>query len=230
MASHMIDSIDKQLREWVRSIAKGVHVDLAAPQSTAKETAVSCYLLDVQNAVPGYRGHPRSFELSLRYLITVAGPNAEEAHRVFGNLIVAAMARADWQVEIRPLEPAFWAAFGVAPRPALFLRCPLGVSRPHRVQRVRHLAEVRLAPVAVLSGVVVTPDDVPIARARVEIAGTEAVTFTDQDGHFQLSALPPRDEDDSTPLRVTAKGVEVLVADATRASKPLVIRLEPKET
>jgi hypothetical protein len=42
--------------------------------------------------------------------------------------------------------------------------------------------------------------------------------------------LPPRDEDDSTPLRVTAKGVEVLVADATRASKPLVIRLKPKET
>jgi hypothetical protein len=184
----------------------------------------------VQTAVPGTRGHPRTFELSLRYLVTVAGPDPEAAHQLFGNLIVAALARPDWQVEMRQLEPAFWAAFGVAPRPALILSCPLVVTRPHRVKAVRHPAEIRLAPVVYLHGRVLTPDNVPIAHARVEVAGTQAVTFTDEDGHFQLAALPPRDDDDSTSLRVTAKGVKVLVADATRAAKPLEIRIEPKET
>jgi hypothetical protein len=226
----MIDDVDRELREWIESVANGVEVDLGAPPASAKSEAVSCYLLDVQNAVPGTRGHPRTFELSLRYLVTVAGPDAEATHKLFGNLIVAALARPDWQVEMRQLEPAFWAAFGVSPRPALFLRCPLVVTRPHRVKVVRHPAEVRLAPVVYLNGRVMSPDNVPIARARVEIAGTQAVTFTDEDGHFQLSALPPRDDGDSTSLRVTAKGVEVLVADATRAAKPLEIRLEPKET
>jgi hypothetical protein len=226
----MIEEVDKQLREWIGSVAKGVDVGLGAPPASAESAAVSCYLLDVQNAVPGTRGHPRTFELSLRYLVTVAGPDPEAAHRLFGELIVAALARPDWQVELRQLEPAFWAAFGVAPRPALFLRCPLVVTRPHRVKAVRHPAEVRLAPVVYLNGRVLTPDDVPVARARVEIAGTQSVTFTDADGHFQLSALPPRDDGDAAALRVTAKGVEVLVADAVRAAKPLEIRLEPKET
>lgn len=225
----MIDALDKQLREWIGSVAKGAGVDLGAPPASVKDTAVSCYLLDVQNAVPGNGGTQRAFELAARYLVTVAGPDAEAVHRVLGNLIVAAVARSDWQVELREHEPALWAAFGVAPRPALILRCPLLVERPQRVARVRHAAEVRLAPVVVLGGVVLTPEDVPIPRARVEIAGTQAVTFTDDDGHFQLSALPPRDKRDMTALTVTAKGMQVLVANATRAAQPLVIRLDPKE-
>jgi Carboxypeptidase regulatory-like domain len=225
----MIDALDRQLREWIGSVVKDAEVDLGAPPASAKDTAVSCYLLDVQNAVPVRGGVQRSFELAARYLVTVAGDDAEAAHRVLGELIFAALARPDWQVELRSHEPEFWAAFGVAPRPALILRCPLVVERPQRVQRVRHPAEFRIAPVVLLNGVVVTADDVPIPRARVEIAGTQAVTFTDDDGHFQLSALPPRDKRDATALTVTAKGIQVLVANATRAAKPLVIRIDPKE-
>jgi hypothetical protein len=225
----MIDALDTQLREWIGSVAKGAEVDLGAPSASANKTAVSCYLLDVQTAAPASTGVQRSFELAARYLITVAGDDAQAAHRVLGELIFAALARPDWQVELRQHEPAFWTAFGVAPRPALVLRCPLVVERPQRVQRVRHPAEFRLAPVALLNGVVVTPDDAPIPRARVEIAGTPAVTFTDDDGRFQLSALPPRDKRDATALTVTAKGIQVLVANATRAPKPLVIRIDPKE-
>jgi hypothetical protein len=55
-----------------------------------------------------------------------------------------------------------------------------------------------------------------------------AVTYTDAQGRFQFGAVPAHAL--SRPLRVIAKGLEVVVPERARTDEPLVIRFDPKET
>jgi hypothetical protein len=224
----VIEAVDKSVRDWVKSVVKGVDVVLDAPCASADKPAIHLHLLEVQSAVPANRDHPRSVELMLNYLVTVAAAETEVAHRVFGNLLAAALGRSEYEVELPQLGPEFWTAFGVAPRPAFFLKCPLTVSREQQVPRIREAPEIRLKPAAVLSGVVVTSNDLPVVRARVELPEVHAVTYTDEGGRFSFNAAPPR----SGPraFKVTAKGSERVFSDTAPADAPLVIRFDLKET
>lgn len=224
----MIDQIDRKLSEWVGSVVADTDVLLSLPREGVKRRAAAFHLMEILSAVPSRRDQPRPLEVSLRYLVTAWAETPEQAHHLLGELLFAAMETGDFQVELKPLAPDMWAAFGVAPQPAFLLQVPLVKERPHVVKRVLERPQVRISAVTSLAGVVLGPKDVPIPRARVELPALNAVTYTDADGRFRFGAVPatPR----TKQLRIVAKGSEQLVSPEPSENEPLVIHFNPMET
>jgi hypothetical protein len=140
----VIDGMDREIREWASAALGGARVT-HAPPGTDAGAAVSLYLLEMRPA-PAARGAERPpQQIALRYLVTAVAAEPEEAHRVLGELVFAAMDRPGVDVILEPPPPEVWAAFGVPPQPSFLLEVPLRRARPEReVQRVTGPLVVRV--------------------------------------------------------------------------------------
>lgn len=227
----MIDSLDFQLRDWVRSQAAGVEVVFGLPPVDVGgvSTAVYLYLLDV---TPGLTralrpGEGAESELVLRYLLTVAGETAE-AHRLLGELAFAALDATDFTLDAEPLTPDLWQALGLPPQPCLVLRVPLRRRRPQpEVPLVREPLVVDRANLTSLRGRVLGPEDTPLVNALVELPGLRQRQTTDARGHFTFDTIPLADQQ---TILVRAKGRETSVTvSPTSTGQPVIIRIDPLE-
>ncbi|MCU0518329.1 MAG: DUF4255 domain-containing protein, partial [Oscillatoria sp. Prado101] len=80
---------------------------------------------------PPLRGSQRTpLQAAARYLVTTWAGTPEDAHRLLGDLLFAAMDSAAFQAELNPLPAAAWTAFGLPPQPSFVLRVPLQIARP----------------------------------------------------------------------------------------------------
>ena len=83
------------------------------------------------------------------------------------------------------------------------------------------------APITGLAGVVLGPDDIPLAGARVELPALRLAVRTDAGGRFRFAGIPGGK---SAPqhLRVFAKGhmLDVTADPSDLAGGSLVIRFE----
>jgi hypothetical protein len=224
----MIDDIDRSLSEWVGSIVVETDVLLGLPREDVKGRAVSLHLMEIVSLPPSRREQPRPLEVGLRYLVTAWSEKPEEAHRLLGQLLFAAMETGEFMVDLKPLEADAWAALKVAPQPAFFLQVPLAKERHQTVKRILHRPEVRINAVTSLAGVVLGPDDIPIPGARVELPSSSASTYTDVRGRFRFAVVPA--EPRTKQIRIVAKGFEHLVSEDTVESEELVIHFNPLET
>lgn len=226
----MIDEVDRRLEEWVAAVIQDTEVLLTIPGDAEGKRAVGVYLLDLLPAPPVRTERRLPLQLFLRYLITTAADAPEEAHRMLGSLVFAAMEHPDFAVELEPLPAEFWRAFATKPQPSFLLRVPLRFERPEpKVARVRRPIEVRHCPVANLAGQVLGPDEVPLPNVLVELPTLKRSARTDARGRFRFEAVPG--DPKITRLRVEAKGREFWI-DATPGTgdlQPLMIHLEPME-
>ena len=227
----MIDQVDRRLKDWIASIQANVDVSLAVPGKAGKGRSVGLYLFDLIQSPPP-RGTKRPpLQLALRYLVTVDDDRPEEAHRLLGELIFAAMGDPDLEVEPEPVPLGLWSAFGVSPRPAFVLRAPLRVEREQpRAKRVQVPIVVNTTAMSPLDGLVLGPGEMPIAGALVEVPSLQLFTHTDFKGRFHFAAVP------AVPLgvllRVKAKGSEVTVPSGGRERRdggPVVVRFDRME-
>ena len=223
----MIDTIDQQLKEWVNSTVAGQDILMSMPPATVDRSTVALSLYELDTAVPGRCDGPRPIELTLRYLVTTHAEEPIEAHRVFGQLLFAAIENPAFVVDNRPLPIEVWRAFGMAPRPSFRLEMPLVRERQASTPLITKPVEVRVSPIRSLHGVVLSPDGVPIRQARVEIHGTSNVTYTDIRGRFQFRGASTFA--DKLALRVVARGIERSFSESLTSDKPILIRFQPQE-
>jgi hypothetical protein len=144
----MFDQIDAQLQDWVKTIADDASVSFDAPTVNRGQRRVCCYLFALAYQPP-LRGPERPpLQLALRYLITADAETSEQAHRLLGDLVFAAMQNPEWSVELEPLHPADWAPFALPPQPAFALRIPVRQERLQpAIQRVQKPLEIRALPI-----------------------------------------------------------------------------------
>jgi hypothetical protein len=110
------------------------------------------------------------------------------------------------------------------PVTGLLVRCELVRDRSlPRGPRVRHPAVTRLLPMAQLEGVVLGPENVPIAGATVRIAGDLGIATTDPRGRFRF-AVP-----EDVPLHVNVAARGAATAATLTSGAPTTITL-PVET
>jgi hypothetical protein len=187
----MIDQADERMIEWARKVVPDVPVAIAPPPAPDSGAGVRIHLLSI-HPVPAVRGAKLPpLELALRYLFTTCAEDEGDAHRWLGALAFRAMDAEDWQVEREPLPIDAWRAFGIAPRPAFVIRVPLRLERPEKeVPLVRKPPVVRSSPIAALAGVVLGPEEIPIAGATVEVAALGLFARTDGDGAFRFPTVP----------------------------------------
>jgi len=229
----VIDSIDLQLQAWVQSVAADAAIVFAPPSAGDAEEAaprVHIYLLHV---VPGLTrtNLPASnavSELLLRYLITVDAADITAAHRLLGELAFAALENADFEVDLEPLPPSVWRAFGVPPQPSFMLRVPLRRQRPQpEAPLVRQPLAVETSSISALTGRVLGPEDVPLSGATVELPSLHLRQTTDPNGRFHFPTVPNSEQHH---LRIRAKGREMIVdVEPSSPGQPVIIRFKPLE-
>lgn len=219
----MIEQVDRRLREWIQRVLDVPVPSLSPPSDARTGRGVSLYLLELADRPPPRGGGRRpSLQLSLRYLVTTWADDPEEAHRLLGELVFAAMEQAEFEVELDPVPAATWAAFGVKPQPSFVLCVPLRRERLEPPAKlVREPVVIRETLMTTLRGIVLGPDDAPLARAVVEIPSLQLSTRTDLKGQFTLSNVPA--EPRTKSLRVRAKGRELDIAVEQPASEDQVV-------
>ncbi len=224
----MIEKVDEHLRDWVEAILGPVSVSLAPPADKQNGPGVNLYLFELIDTPPA-RGTKRPpLQLSLDYLVTTWAEEPQEAHRLLGELVFAAMESTDFDVELEPLPATTWAAFGVPPQPSFVLRVPLRRERPEPdISLVRRPLVVRAAPTTSLHGMVVGPEDMPIAGAIVELPSLQRSKRTDTSGRFHFSPIPAQPRKKVLCIRAKGKELTVTVEQPTSESEPVVISFDP---
>jgi hypothetical protein len=228
----VIDQVDANLTSWVQDVLGPVSVSLHPPQlvetrSLETGSGVHLYLIEMIEKPPPRGTERPPLQLLLRYLVTTWADEPQEAHRLLGELVFAAMENAEFEVELEPAPAATWAAFGVPPQPSFVLRVPLQQERPQpAVRLVRAPLVMHVAPSAILRGTVLGPDDVPLAGATVELPSLLRSTRTDAQGRFHFANVPG--ESSLKLLRVKAKGrqLSVTLDQPPSDEEPLVIRFD----
>jgi len=223
----MIDQIDEQLRAWIRETLDVPPPSLSPPDDAQKDRGVNLYLLELVDKPPTRGTRRTPLQIALRYLVTTWADEPEEAHRLLGELVFAAMEKPDLEVELEPIPATTWAALGVKPRPSFVLRVPLQLERPEAaVKLVREPLVVQDAPSTSLRGIVLGPGDAPLARALVELPVLRVSTHTDARGQFEFSNVPGKPF--TRRLYVRAKGRELDVT-LEQTVEPIVIRFDSFE-
>ena len=227
----MIDEVDRRLKDWVGSVLEGVEVSLGAPNGRKPGRGIGLYLMELKDKPPFRNAKRPPLQLTLRYLVTAWADQPEDAHRLLGQLVFAAMEDPELEIDLSPIAVAAWRAFGVAPQPSFVLGVPLQKARPEpKPSFVRQPLSVEASPVTSFHGVVLGLGGVPLAGARVEIPGLNLQTRTDHKGRFSFSMVPS--EPAEKRLEIKAKGHRLSVtAEENHAeySNPLVIRFDTME-
>lgn len=226
----MIDLIDRRLLDWIKNTLDNVEVFLTAPGASVTTHGIGLYLLELVHTPVARTTQPPPLQVTLRYLVTARADNPEEAHRLLGLLVFAALENSEFEVESDVPSPALWTALGVAPQPSFILRLPLRRERPvNQAKRVRLPLVIQSSPTTTLRGQVVGAGGVPVAGARVEVPSASLSTRTDFEGRFSFSTVP--DSPRSQLLRVKAKGREFSI-NAERSGgddQTLIIHLQGLE-
>jgi Pvc16 N-terminal domain len=225
----MIEQADARLHDWALGVEPDLDVSFGPPTNAhTTPRGVSLHLMELVPQPPPRGPERPPLQLALRYLVTTWADAVEDAHRLLGALVFAAMEQTDMQVELQPLDGAAWQALAVMPRPAFVLRLTLRKELPLPVQPlVRGPVVVQSAAVASLYGRVVGPGDLPLADAIVEVPSLRLAARTDARGLFAFPAVPGPPT--AVTLRVRARGKELMLAAAlpTSPEQPQVIQIDP---
>jgi hypothetical protein len=223
----MIERIGQEIIDWIGSIITGAEVALGLPSNNAQSAQIGLYLMDLSQSNCARVGKLPPFQINLRYLVTVRSPREEEAHRLLGELIFAALQKPEkespeFEVVVEPLPVEAWAILGTAPQPSFFLRAPLRRERPEKIApRVKEPVVLQPSPMRALSGVVYEAGGMPIMGARVELLTLGITTRTDESGRFRFAAVPSNGQ---LKLLAQAKG-QTKEIDYSVGDEPLEIRL-----
>ena len=221
----MIDQTDNQLQEWIKSVVAGVQVHLGVPGQLEDQRGISLYLLALVEPPQAWINRQPGWRVALRYLITAWSPDEREAHRLLGKLLLAALEKPEYEIDLSELPPTLWSAFGIAPRPAFTLCLPLPLARVEPVPPLvqGHLV-VRGEPVPSLYGIVLGPGDIPIAGAGVELPSLQLRGYTNAEGRFRFSTVPGGSRHIQLVVRAKGRVQSVFVERPSSEQEPLEIR------
>ncbi len=217
----------------MKSVAgENVNVTLEFPPAgAAPQATVSVYLMEVLTT-PAMRRvrDPEPLRLAARYLVTSWASEPEEAHRILGRLIFAAMTTPQNDVEVNAVPHSLWQAFGQPVRPSFVLRVPLVQERLVKpAPKVRKPIVLRHSPMRPFGGRVVGPGEIGIMDAMIEVPSLHLTTRTDAEGRFQFPAVPTDPPIQLLRVHAKGRGIDVSFADQPAPRQPLVIQLSESQ-
>ncbi len=171
----MIDQVDGRLEDWIGTVLEGTNVSLAAPSGTETGRGIGLYLMELMHTPPPRGARRPPLQISLRYLVTTWAEKSEEAHRMLGELVFAAMEHPEFEVERDPVPVTLWTALGVAPRPSFMgarVELPaLQLSTSTDSEGRFHFSAIPTAPPVKLLVVKAKGQELSVATERAVAAG-----------------------------------------------------------
>lgn len=224
----MLNETSRTVLEWASEVSGVGQTALSLPDSPISGPHVSVLLTDFQNHPP-LRGNGRTpLQFIARYLVTTMAPEPEEAHRILGELIFAALENSTFDVDFQPVDSRHWQALGSAPLPSFMLCVPVHRTRPESTApHVRKPITIQTGMQSVLEGIVTSPEMTPVPGARVELLATGesragASTSTDVGGQFRMSVGPYSHD---ARIRVSAKNFSVTARIEESIDSDGIVRL-----
>ncbi|MPZ68905.1 MAG: hypothetical protein GEU71_05190 [Actinobacteria bacterium] len=229
MQAGLIDELDDEITRWAGATAEGFAVSLDPPTPEAGESSLSLYLLELAPEPPGRGPRRAPLQFRARYLVTASATDPREAHAALGALLFSALENHEWEVDQRPVSLEVWGGLGVAPRPSFVVSGTVRKELPESPGKQVREAVFLPTTVSSFHGIVLTPDDVPIPLARVELPQLDVMTTTDARGRFAIQNVPS--EPAARVVTVAAKGRHrhYEVAALALIEDPLVLRFEMEE-
>ncbi len=220
----MIEQTDQEIGAWVqRVVGDDVPLSFAVPTAVAPEPSVNLYLWELLDAPPLRSQQRPPLQIYLRYLITTWADEPATAHRLLGQLVFAALANPEFDVDLQPLPPESWLALNIAPRPAFFLRVPLRLEQPEPdVPLVRAPVVLNGTPVTTLHGIIHGPNQTPLSGARIELPALQRSTYSDAHGKFHFATIPAGHQQ---AVRIKAKG-QLVELSAAPTTEPLIVTID----
>lgn len=222
----MIEQTDQLLKEWVGNVLGQVTISFAPPEDKPSGEGVNLYLLELLPTPPASSSRVSPRQFSVRYLVSTWGDDPIKAHRLLGELTLAAMEHEEMEVDLEAVSAETWNALRVIPRPAFYLRLLVRQARPDPDARyVKQPLVLQAGPAITLVGRVEGPGGIPIAGARVEFPSLNRATYTNARGQFTFATIPV---DLPVHLVVKAKGrtQPATVDRPTSEANPAVISLK----
>ena len=215
----------RAISEWIASALPGIPVAVQSASDWQSRKGSTIRLLSA-NPVPTSNGSRQAFSLQLDYLVSLAMDDVVEEHDALCELLFAALDRTDFQILEQHEAMALRREFEVPAGAHLFLS--INLQRQKQITRapavIRPLV-VKTAPVTVIQGIVLGPQDTPLVDVRVELPALNLATLTDFAGRFRLTGgMMPNEA-----ARLVATKNDVRVDVDVRDARPLTIRI-PLET
>ncbi|MBP1466297.1 hypothetical protein EYB53_011325 [Candidatus Chloroploca sp. M-50] len=186
------------------------------------------YLQDILPDPPARTTKRAPLQVLLRYVVTTWAEDIQEAHRLLGVLVFAALDKAEYTVELVPQTAAVWSSFGVPPQPAFLLLVPARFPRSEPdVPMVAQPLVIHSGLMVSLYGKLVGPGDKPIKGARIELPALQMGHYTDTQGCFHFASVP--DMPTATLLSVKTRGREFEVKvkpGPSSLDEPLLIHVD----
>ena len=224
-----LDDAAADLRSWASGVLPDARVVLGPPVAAPGQgqDQVSLHLLRIACPPPPRGDRRPPLQVDLHFLVSAASPRPEAELRMVGELLFAALAREDLEVEPDPVTSEDWRALGAIPRAGFILRLPFRRELPEpRAPRVRGPLVVKTTRGGPLLGQVLGPGDVPLAGASVEIPALQLFTSADTSGRFRFANVPftppPR-------LVVRARGAVQSFVVSEEPGAPLTIHFQIEE-
>jgi hypothetical protein len=226
----VIDRADLTVREWVGKVLPDVIVSHAPPDEPPDGLQVHAVLvgLDRAHARLGPARDPTPVTVTARYLISVASADDAQAHGALGELVFAALEDDLFEVDFDRVEE-LWRSLGSTLRPGFVLCVPVERRRAVPAVPLARKTQMRFEAARPMAGVILGPDETPLADVSVAIDSLGVTTRTDHAGRFSFACLPPTL--DAGDLVVLAKGRECrATAIEAPPGEPLVVRVNGLET
>jgi hypothetical protein len=220
----VIEQADQKVGDWAqRVVGNSVLLSYAPPTAVFDETAVNLYLWELLDAPPLRSQQRPPLQIHLRYLVTTWAEDPTTAHRLLGQLVFAALANPEFDIDLTPLPAASWLALNIIPRPAFFLRIPLRLEQPEPdIPLVRAPVVLNGTPVTTLHGIIYGPKQTPLSGARIELPALQRSTYSDAHGKFHFATIPA---DHQQAVRIKAKG-QLIELTAAPTPDPLIVTID----
>ena len=230
----MIERTDELILNWVSSVLSSgdhqldVSVSLTPPSDKESGSGVSLYLLSLADMHPATGTKRAPLQIALHYLITTWAAESQAAHRLLSTVLFKAMESPEFVVQLSPSVD--WSAFGIIPRPAFVLQVPCRLERPAPdTPLVRQPLRVETTLATTLRGIILTPDDLPVVDAYVELPNLGRVERTDGRGQFQMRMVPAEPRQKLLTVRAKGRVLSCVVDQTTSSAEPVVVRFNVKE-
>lgn len=214
------DGVTQGLRDWIASVLPDVAVEIFAADDWQKAAGVSLRLLALGPVpLPGPDRAPRA--LRLDYLLTLSLDDPLAEHRCLGELTFAAMERPDYRLLAADEAAGIRRQFGVPAGAGLMIAAELRRERVlERAPLVRRPLVVQAGEIGRLEGVVLGPEDTPLADAIVELPALNLSAMTDHRGRFRFAGTPS-----GAPQRLAVTKNRVRVEVNAPEGAPVTIRI-----
>ena len=216
-----VDDVTRSVMSWVADALPKTPVEVRSIGDSATGNGAVIRLLDVTPlSLP--RAERAPLLLRLDYLVSVHLDNPLAEHRAIGELIFSALGFPELVVGTAAELAAIRGRLNLPAGPSVLVSKRLPRERAEQPRpMVRHAPSVHAEPVAALEGVVIGPNDFPVADAVVEIPMLNLSALTNLQGRFRFAAAPSS----AAPIRLTARKRQARIEVEAPPGHPLTIRL-----